>query len=275
LVFTPLGGNFGTASRWIEVGGIPIQPSEFLKITFIIYLAAWITTKGKNRGGFAEGLLPFILMCGVIGALLIAQPSTSILVVLLIVAGLMYFMGGLKFSFVAAIIGIAAIALGVIIISTPYRLERFTTFLNPEADIQDSGYHLNQSLMTIGSGGLLGVGYGKSALKSYLPEPMNDTIFAIIAEEFGFIGSIVFISLFFLLVMSGLLGSLQIRDNFGKLMLVGFSATIGVQSFIHIASVSGIMPMTGMPLPFISYGGTGIIAFMTIGGLMINILKNA
>ncbi|MDD5099021.1 MAG: FtsW/RodA/SpoVE family cell cycle protein, partial [Candidatus Colwellbacteria bacterium] len=125
LVFTPLGGNFGTASRWIEVGGIPIQPSEFLKITFIIYLAAWITTKGKNRGGFAEGLLPFILMCGVIGALLIAQPSTSILVVLLIVAGLMYFMGGLKFSFVAAIIGIAAIALGVIIISTPYRLERF------------------------------------------------------------------------------------------------------------------------------------------------------
>jgi len=276
LVFTPLGGSFGTASRWIEIAGFPIQPSEFLKITFIIYLAAWMTSKGKNRKDLSEGLLPFILLCGLIGGLLIAQPSTSILVILLFSAGVVYFMGGLKFSFIAVLSGIAAIALGIIIMATPYRFERITTFFHPETDPQGSAYHLNQSLMTIGSGGALGVGYGKSVLKNSLPEPMNDTVFAIIAEEFGFVGSIFFISLYFLLVMAGFLGSLQTRDNFGKLMLVGFSTVIGIQTFIHIASVSGLMPMTGMPLPFISYGGTGIVAFMTMIGLMINILrKNA
>ena len=274
LVFTPLGGNFGTASRWIEIGGFPLQPSEFLKVTFILYLAAWMTSKGKNRKDLSEGLLPFLLICGLIGGLLIAQPSTSILVILLFSAGIVYFMGGLKFSFIAVLSGIAAIALGVTIMATPYRLARFTTFFNQNADPQNNGYHLSQSLMTIGSGGAFGVGYGKSVLKNHLPEPMNDTVFAIIAEEFGFVGSIFFISLYFLLVMAGFLGSLQTRGNFGKLMLVGFSTVIGIQTFIHIASVSGLMPMTGMPLPLISYGGTGIVTFMTIGGLMINILKN-
>jgi cell division protein FtsW len=128
--------------------------------------------------------------------------------------------------------------------------------------------------MTIGSGGVFGVGYGNSVLKNSLPEPMNDTVFAIIAEEFGFVGSMFFIFLYFLLVIAGFLGSLQTRGVFGKLMLIGFSAVIGIQTFIHIASVSGLMPMTGMPLPFVSYGGTGIIALITIGGLMINILKH-
>jgi len=274
LVLTPLGGDFGTSNRWIEIAGIPFQPSELLKITFIIYLANWMTSKGKDRKNFAEGLLPFLILCGIVGGLLIAQPSTSILVILLLSAGIVYFMGGLRFSFLAAIMGIAAIALGIIITMTPYRMARITTFMHPESDPQKSGWHLSQSLMTIGSGGVFGVGYGNSVLKNSLPEPMNDTVFAIIAEEFGFVGSMFFIFLYFLLVIAGFLGSLQTRGVFGKLMLIGFSAVIGIQTFIHIASVSGLMPMTGMPLPFVSYGGTGIIALITIGGLMINILKH-
>ncbi|MDD4931524.1 MAG: FtsW/RodA/SpoVE family cell cycle protein [Candidatus Colwellbacteria bacterium] len=276
LTFTPLGGDFGTSYRWLDIGGFSLQPSELLKITFIIYISAWLTSKSKNRKeNLSEGLIPFLIICAIIGAILIAQPSTSILVILLLSAGTIYFIGGLRFSFLAGLAGLAAVAIGVVILFSPYRFTRITTFLHPEADPQKSGYHINQALITIGSGGLWGVGYGRSVIKSSLPEPMNDSIFAIIAEEFGFIGSILFISLYFLLIVAGLIGGLQTRNDFGKLMLVGFSAVIGFQTFIHIASISGLMPMTGVPLPFVSYGGTAIIVFMGIVGLMINALKNA
>jgi cell division protein FtsW len=276
LVFTPLGGKFGTSSRWLDIAGIQIQPSELLKFTFIVYIAAWLTVKGKDRKkDFTEGLLPFLIICAVIGSLLIAQPSTSILIIIMAAALIVYFVSGTKLSFVA-IVGLAGIlAITLVISFSGYRTERIMSFLNPDADVRDTGYHLNQSLTTIGAGGLWGVGYGKSTLKvSSLPEPIGDSIFAVIAEEFGFIGASVFIVLYFLLVYAGLAGSVKAHSDFGKLIVIGFSSIIGLQAFIHIASVSGLIPVTGVPLPFVSYGGTALITSMAMVGLMVNALRH-
>ena len=277
LVFTPLGGEFGTANRWIQIGDFQFQPSEILKITFIIYVAAWLTSKGKDRKkDFFEGLLPFLIICAIISGLLLAQPATSILVIIMLSALIVYFAGGIKLSFVAIMGLLGIVALGLIIIITPYRVERVASFINPDADIRGAGFHGRQALIAIGSGGLTGVGYGRSTLKiDFLPEPAGDSIFAVIAEEFGFLGSMFFISLYFLLVYAGFAGSTKARTDFGKLMLIGFSSIIGIQTFIHIASVSGIMPITGIPLPFISFGGTALVTFMAMAGLMVNITRNA
>jgi len=276
LVFSPLGGGFGTSNRWLDIAGFPFQPSEVLKFTFIVYISAWLTSKGRDRKkDLSEGLIPFMIICAIIGGLLLAQPSTSILVIIMVSALIIYFVSGMKLSFIA-FIGIAGVILiALVTMFSPYRMSRITSFLNPSADIRDSGYHLNQSLITIGSGGLTGVGYGKSTLKiSSLPEPIGDSIFAVIAEEFGFIGASFFIFLYFLLIYAGFIGSLKTHSDFGKLLLVGFSSIIGLQAFTHIASISGIIPMTGIPLPFISYGGTALVTFMVIAGLMVNALRN-
>jgi len=277
LVFTPLGGDFGTANRWIQIGDFQFQPSEILKITFIIYIATWLTSKGKDRKkDFTEGLLPFLIICAIISGLLFAQPATSILVIIMLSALIVYFAGGIKLSFVAIMGLLGIIALGLITVITPYRAERVLSFLNPDTDIRGTGFHRRQALITIGSGGLTGVGYGRSTLKiDSLPEPAGDSIFAVIAEEFGFLGSMFFISLYFLLIYTGFAGSTNVRTDFGKLALIGFSSIIGLQTFIHIASVAGIIPITGIPLPFISFGGTALVTFMAIAGLMVNIIRNA
>jgi len=276
LVFTPLGGDFGTSNRWLDIMGAPIQPSEILKLTFIIYVAAWLTSKGRDRKkDLSEGLIPFMIICAVIGGLLLAQPSTSILIIIMVSALIVYFVSGMKMSFIAIMGLVGVLGLAVVIAFSPYRLERFKAYFNPDSDVRDSSYHLNQSLITIGSGGMFGVGYGKSTLKvSSLPEPFGDSIFAVIAEEFGFVGSIFFISLYFLLVYAGFAGSSRARTDFGRLLLVGFSSIIGLQAFTHIASVSSLIPMTGIPLPFISYGGTALVAFMAMAGLMVNALRH-
>jgi len=277
LVFTPLGADFGTANRWIQIGDFQFQPSEILKITFIIYIATWLTSKGKDRKkDFTEGLIPFLIICAIISGLLFAQPATSILVIIMLSALIVYFMAGIKLSFVAIMGLLGIIALGIITVVTPYRAERVLSFLNPETDIRGAGFHRNQALVTIGSGGLTGVGYGRSTLKiDSLPEPAGDSIFAVIAEEFGFLGSIFFIILYFLLVYTGFAGSTKTRTDFGRLTLIGFSSIIGLQTFVHIASVAGIIPITGIPLPFISFGGTALITFMVMAGLMVNVVRNA
>jgi len=276
LVFTPLGADFGTANRWIDIAGIQFQPSEIIKLTFITYIAAWLTSKNKDRKkDFFEGLLPFMIISGIIGALLLAQPSTSVVVLLMLSALIVYFAGGIKLSFIAIMGFVGALVLAIMIAITPYRAARVMSFLNPDIDTRGSAFHVNQSMMMIGSGGLTGVGYGESTFKIFfLPEPAGDSIFAIIAEELGFIGSMFFIFLYFLLVFTGFMGSTKTRTDFGKLILIGFSSIIGIQTFMHIASVSGLTPMTGIPLPFISYGGTALIIFMAITGLMVNAFRN-
>ncbi len=277
LTFVPsLGFNSGGATRWLNLGPITFQPAEFLKIASIIYLSAWLSGGRKNRQkDFVHGFMPFLIICGFIGTLLILQKSTSSLVIILVSSIAVYFASGARFRYLFYFGGLGVLGLIALIILTPYRFQRVATFLNPSIDTSGSGYQINQALITIGSGGIFGRGYGNSVSKNFLPERIGDSIFAIIAEEFGFIGAtLVILGFLFLVIRSYILAS-KVRDQFGKLLLIGFATLFGMQAFMNIGAISGLIPLTGVPLPFISYGGTALAAFMTATGIMLNITKRA
>ncbi len=275
LVFSPLGVASGGAQRWIAVGPITIQPSEFLKLFFISYLAAWLSSAKRDRQkSIGKGLLPFLIISGAIAVLLLIQKSTSAAAILMTASLAIYFVSGARKKYVIATILLGLVLLSTIVMATPYRRDRVLGFLHPEAASQGSTFQVDQALITIGSGGFGGVGYGQSASKNYLPERIGDSIFAIIAEEFGMVGSLALISLFFILVARMFMLAKRTSDQFGKLLLVGFATIIGVQTFIHIGGNSGLIPLTGVPLPFISYGGTALAVFMTMIGATLNISKH-
>lgn len=275
-VFTPLGFRAGGASRWINLGPLSVQPAEFLKFAFIIYVAAWLTGKKANRqASFVEGFLPFLAISGFVALLIFLQPATTAVVIIMFSALVIYFMSGARFKYIVGAILLGAVALLIFISVTPYRRERVLSYLrNDQVNILSSGYHRNQALIAIGSGGIMGVGYGQSTAKyKFLPEPIGDSIFAVIAEEFGFAGSIFVLALFLLLAIKGFFIANRVRDNFGKLVVVGFISVIMLQAFINIGAISGVLPLTGVPLPFISYGGTALAIFMSMIGVIANISK--
>ncbi len=273
-IFTPLGFSAGGADRWLNLGGLIIQPSELLKIFFVIYLAAWLSGRSERKDDFWKGLVPFLVLTGIVDFLLIIQPSTSTVAILMAAAISIYFVSGAKFRYIVGIILLGALAFAAVSYFSPYRWQRVMTFLNPDQNLQGAGYHINQSLIAIGSGQLWGVGYGQSTTKLlFLPESVGDSIFAVIAEELGFVGAILLVGAFATLVIRGFLLARKTSDSFGRLLLVGFSTLIGVQAFINIGAISGLLPLTGTPLPYISYGGTALAVFMTISGIMVNISK--
>lgn len=274
LTFTQLGFEAKGATRWLTIGPITFQPSEFLKITFILYLAAWLGRDKERRQSFTKGFLPFFSACAIVSGILLAQHSTSVAALLMVVATVIYFMSGARVSYIIGGGAVFILILAAVIYFTPYRLNRVISFFERDANTQSSGFHLNQSLIAIGSGGLFGVGYGQSTSKvSYLPESIGDSIFAVIAEEFGFVGASLLVGLFGVLVFKVLYLAFKTSDRFAQLILIGFGSLIGLQAFINIAALSGILPLTGMPLPFISYGGTALAVFMTIGGIIVNISR--
>lgn len=274
LVFTPLGIRTGGALRWLALGPVRFQPSEFLKIAFPLYLAAWLSRPRGRERNFVKGFLPFLIVCGTIAGLLLAQRSTSVVAILLATAVIVYFVSGAKLSYLAWFGAVAAVLLALIITVTPYRRERILQFLEPESAPLSGGFHLRQALIAIGSGGLTGSGYGQSTTKlRYLPEPIGDSFFAVIAEELGFVGSISVLALFFSLVARMFLMALKTRDRFAHLILIGFGSLIAIQTLIHIGAISGLLPMTGVPLPFMSYGGTALTVFLTMAGVVGNISR--
>ncbi|MBI2506637.1 MAG: cell division protein FtsW [Candidatus Colwellbacteria bacterium] len=276
LVFSPLGITSGGAQRWIAVGPVTIQPSELLKLFFIGYLAAWLaSTRGERQKSMSKGFLPFLIISGAIAVILLMQRSTSAAMILMVASLAIYFVSGARKKYILGAILLGIALLGAVIMITPYRRERVLSFFKPETAAEGSTYQADQALITIGSGGVNGVGYGQSASKNYLPERIGDSIFAIIAEEFGLIGSLAIISLFFVMVTRIFILAKRAGDQFGKLLLVGFGTIIGFQTFIHIGANSGLIPLTGVPLPFISYGGTALAVFMTMMGVVLNISKQA
>jgi cell division protein FtsW len=276
LVFTPFGFTTKGASRWIDIGGFSLQPTEVLKLTFFIYLAAWLA-KGKERSKeLTAGFLPFMILIGIIMALIVFQPSTTTAAIIFAAALATYFTAGGRVKFLVAAVLLAALAFSVLVYITPYRLERVITFLNPDANELEQGYHINQSLIAIGSGGWFGVGYGQSTTKlRSLPEPIGDSIFAVIAEELGFVGASALIFVFLFLVLRGLSIARAAPDNFGRLLVTGFVTLIGIQVFVNIGAVTGLIPFTGVPLPFISFGGTALAAFLTMSGIIVNVSRYA
>ena len=278
LVFTPLGIHSGGATRWISLGPISLQPAELLKLTFILYMAAWLGGKRtKRQTSFKEGYLPFLAISGFIAALIFLQPATTTVVVIMLASLIVYFMSGARFRYIALTVVLGFLALAMLVMTTPYRAERVKNYFNPEkADILGKGYHLDQAQIAIGSGGIAGVGYGQSTTKyKFLPEPIGDSIFAVIAEEFGFVGSIFVLSAFVVLFTRGLAIANRCKDKFGQLAVIGIISVVAIQTFINIGAISGILPLTGVPLPFISYGGTALAIFLTMMGVVTNISKHA
>jgi len=276
LVFSPLGVTAGGASRWLNLG-IVFQPSELLKITLIIYMAAWLSGNDKRKSSFWFGYIPFLLICLLVSGLLIIQPATSIVAILMFSVMAIYFASGARFYYIIITALLAILLFAGMVQFTPdsYRVKRIMSFIDSSQNVLGSSYHINQAQIAIGSGSLLGVGFGESTTKiRYLPEPIGDSIFAVMAEELGFVGASALILCFLILITRIFIIAKKTRDNFGQLLLVGFGSLIGIQAFMNIGAISGFTPLTGVPLPFISYGGTALAVFMTISGIIVNITKH-
>lgn len=273
LVFVPgVGLNANGATRWIDLGFTTVQPAEFLKIGFVLALAWWLAPKARQLANYKNGLLPFIALLAVPAALLLAQPNTSTTLLIIATGTVMYFAAGAPWRDFGILICIAIIALLAIILLRPYVLERVKTFMNPSANSLGSGYQIQQSLIAIGSGGLLGRGFGQSVEKfNYLPEPDGDSIFAVFAEETGFIGSVFLLILFVALAARGIVIAGNSHELYGGLVALGFSFIIILQAFVNMSAMLGIIPLTGLPLPFISHGGTALVAVLIMCGLILNV----
>jgi len=272
LVFLPgLGVEFRGANRWINFGHFSFQPSEFLKLTFILYLAAWL--KGLMWVD-SQTFLVFLAVIGVIGLLLIFQPDISTLGIIILVAGLMYFLAKTPLWQSFLLIFIIAASLFSLIKLVPYRAARFLVFLNPAADPMGMGYQIKQALIAAGSSGIFGLGLGMSQMKfGFLPQSIADSIFAIFAEETGFIGSTFLIFLFLIFLWRGFRIGKLCQDKFSQLTAWGITSWICLQSFMNIGAMIGALPLTGIPLPFISYGGSALIVELAGVGILLNISK--
>ncbi len=273
LVFIPgIGFHSGGATRWINIGFTTVQPAEFLKIGFVIALAWWLAPRARALSDIRKGLIPFITFLAIPAALLLAQPNTSTTMLLVATGTVMYFVAGAPWRDFGLLILTALLALGVVILVRPYVLDRVKTFIQPSADSLGSGYQIQQSLIAIGSGGLLGRGFGQSVEKfNYLPEPDGDSVFAVFAEETGFVGSAILLLLFLGLSARGIVTAGNSRELFGGLVALGFSFLLIMQAFINIGAMLGIIPLTGLPLPFISHGGTALMAALIMCGFILNV----
>ncbi len=278
LVFIPgLSAGIGTANSWISIGGVfSLQPSEIVKLTFLFYLAAWLAQRDKHHVADVHGgLVPFVGVLGTIILLLVLQPDTGSMAIIAAMSLVVYFVAGAPITYILGLVAAGMSGLGLLIASSPYRAQRLTTFLHPELDPQGIGYHINQALLAIGSGGILGLGYGHSRQKfQYLPEVAGDSIFAIISEEMGFVVAAIIIGLFLLLLWRLLGIAKRAPDNFAKYVVVGIAAWIVIQAFFNIGSMLALMPITGVPLPFISYGGTSLAISLAAIGVVLNVSKS-
>lgn len=275
IVFIPgVGKAAKGAARWIDLGFFQLQPSELVKISYILYLSAWIE-KRENRLQFVqEGLLPFIVLLAPIVLILMAQRDLGTLLVVLITSGVMFFASGAPYKHiaVAGAIGVGLVALLILI--APYRMKRLTTFLNPGADKLGAGYHINQASLAIGSGGLFGRGFGQSLQKYlYLPEPQTDSIFAVVVEELGFFRATLVLAFIGLVAYRGYQISARAPDVFGRMVAFGITSWFLFQALLNLAAIMGLVPLTGVPLPFISYGGTSLIMSLVGVGILVNISR--
>lgn len=274
LVFTQLGVHHGGATRWIELGGvITIQPGEFLKIGTIL-LAAALFTRFRSVVPTYRGLLLFISIVAVVGGALLLQPDTDTFLAIAIAVFGIYFVSGARVSHMA-VLGVCALAgAWVLLMTRPYLMDRFTTFLHPERDPLGSSYHVQQSLLAIGSGELFGRGYGQGVQKiQSLPEPMGDAIFAVVGEEFGFVGTTIIVLLF--AVWSGRVFVLAREHDFlfPKLVIVGCGVLVTAQALLNILSNLGLFPFSGLPLPFMSQGGSSLLVVLVACALIIRCLS--
>ncbi len=277
-VFIPgVGIEANGAKRWINIGFTTFQPSEAMKIALILYLATWFEMKGKDVADIKKTLFPFsILLLAIIIIVLLMQRDMGTALVTIVIAGIMFFTSGAKISHLVSLFSIGCLGLIALIKLEPYRVQRVLIFLNPGADKTNAGYQISQALLTVGSGGLWGLGFGQSRQKfNYLPEPATDSIFAIICEELGMIRASLIVFLFVFFAYRGYIIARNAPDCYSRLVATGITTWIITQAFINIMAILSLIPLTGVPLPFISYGGSSLIMLMFSCGLLLNISRHS
>ena len=260
------------ARRWIVLGPVSFQPSELAKVAVVICVAALATRKQDCLRSFRHGLLPILLVLGPVLLLIVIEPHLSATLITTCLAGIVLFAAGARLRHFALIAAPACPILWWMVVRHNYQMLRFTAFLHPQADLTGVGYQLEQSRIAIGAGGLFGVGFGESTQKmQYLPEPQNDFIFPIIAEEWGFLGAVLLIAAFLAWTLFGLRIAASAPDLFGRLLAIGLTSLVAVGAFLHMGITIGVLPTTGVSLPFISAGGTGIVVALGSTGILMNI----
>lgn len=277
LVFIPgLGAEYGTARSWINVFGFSFQPSELVKLSFLIYLATWLEAKKGELNDYSSGILPFLVILGVISLLMMAQPDLGTLFIIAFSAMVVFFAGGGKVSHIFLVGLLAGLVLFIALnLKSSYQTDRFKCLKDPSYSAQDKCYQINQSLIAVGSGGWFGRGIGQSRQKfMYLPEVWGDSIFPIIAEEVGFVFSTLLILLYLFIFYRGLLIARGAPDLYGSSLAVGVVAWLSVQTFLNIGGMINLIPMTGVPLPFVSSGGSAILSNLLAMGILFNISKH-
>ncbi len=277
VIFIPgLGLEHGGATRWLTIGSFSLQPSEFLKLAFIMYFATWLNAVRTKVRTFAYGLIPLGILLSVIGAILLKQPDTGTFLVIFVTGLGMFIASGARWKHILTTGGAAVVGVAVLALVRPYVRERIMTFINPALDPHGAGYQIQQSLIAIGSGGIFGRGFGQSIQKfNYLPEPVGDSIFAVFSEEFGLMGGIALMSLFVAFALRGFVLARRAPDHFSRLLVAGIVILITTQAFMNMGAMLGVVPLTGIPLPFISHGGSALIAVLLGTGIVLSISRHA
>jgi len=268
--------NVNGATRWLRIGGLPsFQPTEIAKIALVIFLAHWLTTRGKRVGSFRQGLLPFLLLISVVAGLVLLEPDLGTTGVLVLTAFSMFFVAGGSILQLGMMVPLGLVAVAGVVMMKPYMLARVQIFLDPFADAANTGYQTVRGIYALAFGGITGQGLGVSQQPTGMKVPAaeNDFIFAVVGQEFGYIGGLVVIALFLLLAWRGMRVAMNAPDTFGGLLALGITAWLTFQAFINIAVVVSLIPMTGMPLPFLSKGGTSLVVVLAAVGILLSISR--
>jgi len=276
LVFVPgIRSEYGTARSWINLFGHSFQPAEMVKLSFLIYLATWLEAKKGDLGSFANGIIPFLFILGIISLLMLAQPDLGTLFIIVFTSMLVFFVGGGKLKHIFLVVILAGLLLFLTLsIKSSYQNDRFKCLKDPSYSSQDKCYQINQSLIAVGSGGWFGRGLGQSRQKfMYLPEVWGDSIFSIAAEEIGFVFSTLLLLLFLFIFYRGLIIARGAPDLYGRTLATGIVIWLAVQTFLNIGGMINLIPMTGVPLPFVSAGGSAILSALIAIGILVNISR--
>ena len=277
LVFVPnLGSSHGGARRWINIGGFSFQPVEFVKTSFIMYFSAWLSWAKTRINDIRFSILPLLVLVGIVAGVLLKQPDTKSIILIIATAVVMLFVSGVPWKYILGLLGVSLVGFAILVTFKPYLMERVKTFVNPNENGHTSSYQLQQSLIAIGSGGVFGRGLGQSIQKfNYLPEPQGDSIFAVVGEELGFLGGTILIFIYVAFALRGYKIAYHAPDSFSKLFVIGSITMITAQSFMNIASIIGVFPLTGVPLVFVSHGGTALLLSLGVIGIILNISKSS
>lgn len=265
------------AARWVAIGPLPpLQPSEFAKLAVLVYMAAWLATQGESLLSMTRGVVPFVTMVGLVAALIVVEPDLGTAVLLAAITGTLFFLAGARLAHVVALFGSGVVMFAVLVVGAGYRTDRILAFVSPESDPSGLGFQTLQMLLALGSGGVGGLGLGVSRQKFfYVPGSHTDGVLAILGEELGFIGMMVVLGLLALLLWRGLRIARRAADPFGSLLAAGVLAWIGFQTVINVGGITQRLPLTGIPLPFLSYGGSSLVMTLTAVGVLLSVSRYA